>query len=59
LGFSVFLIVKAVKNLQEKTKKEESAAPVEPTEKTCPFCQQSISIKATRCPFCTSQLETD
>ena len=29
----------------------------EPTTKTCPFCQSEISIKATRCPHCTSVLE--
>ena len=36
-------------------KKEETLA--EPTTKTCPFCQSEISIKATRCPHCTSVLE--
>ena len=32
------------------------APQAEPTEKECPFCMSSISIKATRCPHCTSQL---
>ena len=32
-------------------KKEE-----EETTKECPFCQEKISIKATRCPHCTSEL---
>ena len=27
------------------------------TTKTCPFCKSEISIEATRCPHCTSQLE--
>ena len=36
-------------------KKEEPAA--EPTTKVCPFCQTEISIKATRCPHCTSELK--
>ncbi|MBF1014447.1 MAG: large conductance mechanosensitive channel protein MscL, partial [Lachnospiraceae bacterium] len=39
-----------------RKKKEEAN---EPTEKTCPFCQSTISIKATRCPHCTSALEVD
>ena len=28
-----------------------------PTKKICPYCQSEISIKASRCPHCTSQLE--
>ena len=28
----------------------------EPTTKKCDFCQSEISIKATRCPNCTSEL---
>ena len=34
--------------------------PVEietPEGKECPFCKQSIAVEATRCSFCTSQLE--
>ena len=31
--------------------------PAAPTTKVCPFCQSKISIKATRCPHCTSVLE--
>ena len=29
----------------------------EPTTKVCPYCQSEISIKAVRCPHCTSKLE--
>ncbi len=35
-------------------KKEAPAPPV--TTKTCPFCQTTIPLKASRCPNCTSQL---
>jgi large conductance mechanosensitive channel len=53
IAFAVFLIVKAL----GKTKsKEEPAAPTEPTTQDCPYCFTQISIKATRCPNCTSQL---
>jgi len=53
IAFVIFLIVKAA----NKAKKEEPApAPAEPTTKECPFCFSTISIKATRCPNCTSQL---
>lgn len=35
-------------------KKKQEAAPA---NKDCPFCFTSISIKATRCPNCTSELK--
>ena len=57
MAFIIFCIVKGLNRLSEIGKKEE--APKDPTEKTCPFCQSTISIKATRCPHCTSALEVD
>ena len=38
-------------------KPEAPAEPEEPTTKVCPYCQSEISIKAVRCPHCTSKLE--
>lgn len=38
-------------------KPAEPEAPAEPTTKVCPYCQSEISIKAVRCPHCTSKLE--
>ena len=55
VAFVLFLIVKAMnkaRTLGAKPKEEEA-----PTTKTCPFCKSEISIEATRCPHCTSQLE--
>ena len=54
MAFVIFMIVKAMNKLREKTEK-----PVEEktTKKICPYCQNEISIQATRCPHCTSQLE--
>jgi large conductance mechanosensitive channel len=54
VAFVVFLIVKQVnrmKDAMERTK--ETAAP---ETKECRFCASAISVKATRCPQCTSQL---
>lgn len=54
---AVFFIIKgvnAIKNIGKK--KEAEAAPAEPTTKMCPYCRSEISIEATRCPHCTSQL---
>lgn len=35
---------------------EKPAAEEAPTTKDCPFCMTSISLSATRCPNCTSEL---
>jgi large conductance mechanosensitive channel len=48
----IFLIIRQVNRLQRPAE----APPAEPTTKDCPFCFTGISIKATRCPNCTSQL---
>lgn len=54
IAFVIFLIIQAA----NKTKKEEPApAPAAPTTKECPHCFTEISIKATRCPNCTSELK--
>ena len=52
----LFAIIKAMNKAKDLKKKEEEA-PAEPTTKVCPFCQSEISIKATRCPNCTSELK--
>jgi large conductance mechanosensitive channel len=49
VAFAVFMLIKAINRLQ----REQPAAP---TTKECPHCFSSISIKATRCPQCTSEL---
>lgn len=54
-AFVLFCIIKAVNKMMTMNKKPE--APAAPTTKVCPFCQSEISIKATRCPHCTSELK--
>jgi large conductance mechanosensitive channel len=49
----VFLIIRSINRMQ----REEEAPPAEPTTKECPFCFSEISIKATRCARCTSDLQ--
>ncbi len=49
----VFVLVKQINALRRK----EDVESIAPTQKSCPFCFSSISIKATRCPQCTSNLE--
>ena len=53
VAFVIFLLVRAMNNMK---KKEPAPAPAEPTTKECPHCFTMISMKATRCPNCTSQL---
>ena len=53
VAFAVFLVIRGINRMRKE--KEEPVA--EPTTKTCPFCQSAIPIKATKCPFCTSQLK--
>ncbi|MFP5518818.1 MAG: large conductance mechanosensitive channel protein MscL [Bdellovibrionia bacterium] len=52
VGFAIFMLVRAVNKMQ--------AAPVEapssPTTKECPECFSVISLKAKKCPHCTSAL---
>ena len=55
IALVLFAIVKAANKAKSLAKKDE--APAEPTTKVCPFCQSEISIKATRCPNCTSELK--
>jgi len=46
--------VRAMNRLKDMQQKDEPAA--EPTTRDCPFCASSISVKAVRCPHCTSEL---
>lgn len=55
MAFILFCLMRAINRVLAMGKKPE--APAEPTTKVCPFCQSEISIKATRCPHCTSILD--
>ncbi len=50
LAFVIFLMVKQVNKLRKP-------AEAPPATKDCPFCASAISLKATRCPHCTSELK--
>lgn len=52
VAFAVFLLIRNINRLR----REEEAPPAEPTTKDCPFCFSSVSLKATRCPHCTSEI---
>lgn len=52
IAFFLFLVIKAFARMKKKEEKVEEA-----TTKACPFCDTQISLKATRCPNCTSKVE--
>lgn len=54
--FSVFILVKAINKVKSLSEKENEAKE-EATTKTCPKCFSVVNIKATKCPFCTSEIE--
>jgi large conductance mechanosensitive channel len=49
VSFAIFLLVRQVNRMRVKP------APT-PTTKECNYCRTIISLQATRCPHCTSQL---
>jgi large conductance mechanosensitive channel len=51
VAFAVFLLVRQVNRMQR------SVPVAAPQTMECPFCASTISIKAKRCPNCTSALE--
>ncbi len=53
IALVIFLMVKGINNLTKKP----APTPAAPTTKECPHCFSTISIKATRCPNCTSELK--
>lgn len=52
VAFAIFMVIRNI----NKLKKKEEAPPAEPTTKECKYCFSTISIKATKCPQCTSSL---
>jgi large conductance mechanosensitive channel len=48
VAFILFLVVKAYNRVRRAA---------DPTTKECSFCKTDISIEATRCPNCTSELQ--
>jgi len=52
VALAVFVIVRLVSRLYKQP------APPTPNTKPCPYCTLTVSLEATRCPHCTSELTT-
>ncbi|MFB3765989.1 MAG: large-conductance mechanosensitive channel protein MscL [Methanotrichaceae archaeon] len=51
IALAIFLVIRQINALKKKP--EEKA----PDTKNCPYCKESISKDAVRCPHCTSDLK--
>ncbi len=56
MAFVIFCLIKVINSIADKTKKKEEVVVEQPTTKVCPYCKSEISIEATKCPHCTSNL---
>jgi len=54
MAFIIFLLMKGIKKLLSLGKKEKAAAPL---TRKCPYCYGDIDVKATKCMYCTSDVE--
>lgn len=61
VAFAVFILIKAINELQAKIDRKEAASEAKSEAKTkvCPYCCTNIPLHAVRCPHCTSQLSAD
>ena len=50
VALAIFVVVRAVNRLQRQP------APPTPDTKPCPYCTMTVSLLASRCPHCTSEL---
>ena len=57
IAIFIFIAVSQITRLHEKFAKKKEEAP--PAVKDCPFCKTSIHKEASRCPNCTSHLDSE
>jgi large conductance mechanosensitive channel len=53
-AFAIFLLVRAMNRMR----RTQDAPPPAPTTKECPYCKSTVALAATRCAYCTSELQT-
>jgi len=52
----VFWLIKGMNKLSDLAKLGKEEEEEAPTTKECPYCKETISVEATKCPHCTSNL---
>jgi large conductance mechanosensitive channel len=52
IAFVIFLVTKQLNRLKKRGPADDA-----PSTKECPFCANNIPVKASRCGFCTSELD--
>jgi len=50
IALAIFLVVRAINKIYRQP------APPTPDTRPCPYCTMTVSLSASRCPHCTSQL---
>ena len=50
------LMVKTIGWIVRLSARQQTVEAAEPTTKTCPFCMNTVPVKARRCGFCTSDI---
>lgn len=53
---AIFLVIRWINSLRRRTEEAPVATAETPSTRACPFCVSQISVNATRCAFCTSEL---
>lgn len=58
VALCLFFFVKGVNKLRRIKEKDVEPAPEPAPKRVCPYCLSEIADEATRCPHCTSVLES-
>jgi len=51
VSFAIFILISQINRLRRK----EEPKPID--TKQCPHCISTVSLKATKCPYCTSEIK--
>lgn len=56
VAFAIFIMIRGMNKLRRQPQ-PAPAVSVEPTTKLCPYCLSNVPIKATKCAYCTSEIQ--
>lgn len=58
VAFSVFMLVKTLRYIEKLEIIKGREEKIEPALKKCPYCYSTVDSKASRCAFCTSEINS-